>query len=605
MVLWPHSLWAQKLSEFKTSNTESGPIIEFIQGEFILSDGIKNPNIGWKSLKNPNIYQRADTGWKVGDYHSLKGRFYFDREELNDDPLAIYVISVRNRFTVTLNGREIFRNFAMVTDQKVSWNRPFLIPLEKGILKQGLNKIVINTISQNSVGIGRVLVGPNVALQKYYDQQFFWRITAPQAANSAMLLIGMLVFLFWLGRRKETELLWLSISTILLFTRTYYYYADTVPYDLELFLAISDYSIYFSCIATAAFYFYFIKLPHRFAIITILTILAIITLVLLIADVRSLIFYIPTLIVVFGMAMLGFIDLIRYRNIERGVLGFIMFLMFFVIMYDFILAAQYEGDGSAIYISVFGGAIYTTGFLISFGKRSLDAFMNIEKSNIVLEQHITETRAELAASEADRQRLVIKEAITDERSRLMQEMHDGIGSNLITALAIARNKNQSETTIKTLNRAIKDLKITVDSLEPIEGDLVVLIGNLRHRMTQDIEDAGITCKWKVEDCEPLPWLDATNALHVLRIYQEAISNVMTHSGATEILIGCKEACHRNETGVTSYIIDNGCGFDPSLQAQGKGITNIQSRAESLNGVLNYDTDIGVGTAITLWLPYNK
>lgn len=153
--------------------------------------------------------------------------------------------------------------------------------------------------------------------------------------------------------------------------------------------------------------------------------------------------------------------------------------------------------------------------------------------------------------------------------------------------------------------ARNDLKITVDSLEPVEGDLITLIGNLRHRMARDLDDAGITCQWEVEDCKTLPWLDATNALHVLRIFQEAIGNVLLHSGATKIRIGCKEASHKGAAGITSFIADNGVGFDHNADTQGKGVSNIHSRAQSLHGTLNYDTSRGVGTAITLWLPYKR
>lgn len=191
-----------------------------------------------------------------------------------------------------------------------------------------------------------------------------------------------------------------------------------------------------------------------------------------------------------------------------------------------------------------------------------------------------------------------------ERGRLMQEMHDGIGSNLITALAVARQQNQPDTTIKTLSRALADLKITVDSLEPVEGDLVALIANLRHRMAGDLRDAGIGCKWEVQPCDPLPWLDAANALHVLRIFQEAIGNVLAHAGATEIRIGCREDQRERIAGVAAYVADNGHGsIDMASRQSGKGIANMKARASSLHGHLDCEACPGEGTLILLWLPY--
>jgi len=185
----------------------------------------------------------------------------------------------------------------------------------------------------------------------------------------------------------------------------------------------------------------------------------------------------------------------------------------------------------------------------------------------------------------------------------MQEMHDGIGSNLTAALAVARQQEHPPKTITVLKRALGDLKLTVDSLEPIEGDVVALVGNLRHRMARDLADAGITCRWEVEDCDELTWLDATNALHVLRVHNEAISNVLAHSNATEMRIGCKEQAYKGQPGISTYVVDNGDGFDTAQQPSGKGLSNMQTRATSLHGHLELTSRPGQGTAIRLWLPY--
>jgi uncharacterized protein involved in exopolysaccharide biosynthesis len=74
----------------------------------------------------------------------------------------------------------------------------------------------------------------------------------------------------------------------------------------------------------------------------------------------------------------------------------------------------------------------------------------LANANVTLEQRIAETRAELEASEAARQQLVVSHALAGERERLMQEMHDGIGSNLITALAVARQQKQPVSTIEII-----------------------------------------------------------------------------------------------------------------------------------------------------------
>lgn len=606
VLLLTSSVLAQPLSKTETLDVGSGSLLEFVEGDYILANGLEMPEHGWQKTTHPKIYSMDRLDTRVGDYRTVAGRFYFEREAIGDDPLALYTVGMRNNFTVYLNGREVFRNFADNSDENNSWYHPWLIPLPDTLLEAGANEILIHTFSRKTVGIGRLLIGPNMTVKSYYNSKFFWHITAPMTANFAMLLIGLLVLLFWLGRRHEVELLWLTISTGLWFLRNHEYFSLAVPFNMELYTSLTVYATYFGAASSAAFYFCFIKLPHRHRIIAFMM-LAGIPLVaadLLIAA-SDLWIYLPTIIIVFALAICGLVDLMRHRNIERGVLGFWMMMMPFSSLYDLHMAMVHAGDGHATYIAVFGGLIYTAAFLISFGKRALDAFTDIGASNVMLARRISETRAELAESEALRQELVVEKAITAERARLMQEMHDGIGSNLITALAVARQQNHPKETISTLRRALGDLKITVDSLEPVEGDLVALIGNLRHRMTGDLLDAGISCKWDVEECRPLQWLDATNALHVLRIYSEAIGNVLAHSGATEITISCAENEHEGVPGISTYIADNGRGFDVSQMTQGKGLANIRARARSLHGRLSYESQSGTGTIIRLWLPFER
>jgi signal transduction histidine kinase len=598
---------AQQPNKYATTQTAEGPVIEFLDGEFATSEGLELPTKGWASAANPNIIRQRNMNWKTGDFHTMVGRFRFDRNALGPDPLALYTVSTRNQFTVLVNGREVGRNFARPTDQVLAWYRPYLIPLPAGSLVPGTNQIEIRVTSQDSVGIGRIIVGPNSAIRDNYNTQYFWQITAPMAASFAMLILGLLGFLFWLGRRQEVELAWLSLSTFLWFLRNYQYFAEVTPFQIDVFNALTVYATYFASVATAAFYFCFTKLPKRNALILTLFLLGIPLVVAhALFNASNLVFYIPTTILIFGVAALAMFDVFRHRNIEHGAIGLAMMVAPFFSLYDVTLANGHRGwDGNGFYLSVYGGFHYTVSFLISFGKRALDAFGELATANLTLEQRIAETRAELAESEVARQKLVVGHALASERERLMQEMHDGIGSNLITALAVARQQKQPVSTIKTLSRALGDLKITVDSLEPVEGDIVALIGNLRHRMSGDLRDAGVVCKWEVENCRTLGWLDAANALHVLRIFQEAIGNVLSHSGATEMRIGCREQSHQGIDGIAAYVADNGHGFDLSQETPGKGLANIRARAQSLHGVLTSVSGFDSGTTITLWLPFRR
>jgi len=595
-------------SSMVVSQNPLGPIIEFKEGDYVFSPNRLPPASGWAKSKTPLIYRWTDVDWRTGDLHTLWGRFRFDRSTLGTEPFAVFSVSSRNQITIYVNGVEIFRNFANDSDDKLSWYRPFLAPVPVDALKPGMNEIEIRAVSRDSVGIGRVLIGPHAAVEGYYNTQFFWRITANMAANAAMLGLGGFSLILWFNRRQETELLHLASTSAWFFLRHFQYFGEDTPFELAWFNGLSVSATIFSSVAVFGFYASFLKMPHRHLITATIFALSIpLALVHWYFRLSNFYLYIPSMLIGLSLPILGLLNLAKSYAHSKLVMLIAVSTMVGLGGYDALRnSAGYVWSGNDYYLAVFNGFILCTAFLGTFAARALAAFTDLAKANSTLEQRVSETRAELMISEAARQGLMVTEAIASERGRMMQEMHDGIGSNLITALAIAEKQDVPASTLKTLRRAISDLKITVDSLEPVEGDIVALIGNLRHRMAADLRDAGITSKWEVQPCGSLSWLDATNALHVLRIFQEAISNAVAHSGATEIRIGCRDAERDGVRGIATFVADNGHGFEASrLNIPGKGLSNMQSRARSLYGRLELDSAPDAGTVMTLWLPYDR
>lgn len=596
------------MSKSAVAHEAQGPVIELLEGDYVLSSSTTPPTSGWTRQPTPRIYRLIETKWRMGDLHTLWGRHRFDRTVLGDGPLTLYTVSTRNQFAVFLNGAEVFRNYANNKDQKNAWYRPYIVHLPQGDLKPGVNEIMVRAFSQESVGVGRLIVGQRTEIEKFYNKQYFWRITAPMIASSLMLMLGIFALLMWLQRREEVELAFLAISTVIYFLRNLNYFAEDVPFNLALFSGLSVAATLLSMVMTFSFYIAFLRVPGFKNIITVLIALTIpYTWAHWYFGLDNMMLYIPTIVLVFVAIYLGTRDILRRASAAKFAWLLVMVLMLVFGVYDASLASTgHIWKGNDFYLAVFNGFFFLLAFLLTFGLRAVSAFSALGEANATLERRVEETRAELALSEEARQKLIVGRAIADERDRLMQEMHDGIGSSLITALAVARQQQHPEATIKTLSRAISDLKITVDSLEPIEGDLVALLGNLRHRMASDLGDAGITCRWDVGHCGPLPWLDATNALHVLRIFQEAIGNVLAHSGASELKIGCREASLADLPGIAAFVADNGTGFDPSLlKIAGKGLSNMRARAASLHGHLSCETSQSGGTTLTLWLPYAR
>jgi signal transduction histidine kinase len=258
-------------------------------------------------------------------------------------------------------------------------------------------------------------------------------------------------------------------------------------------------------------------------------------------------------------------------------------------------------DGVGFAVQPYIGVVFCIGLLIAFGGRSTRAFGALENMNIELATWVEDARADLAASEQRRRELEVERAIENERMRIMREVHDGIGSNLVSALTIAERQQHPEHSVRTLRRALSDLKMTVDSLEPMHGDIVALVGNFRHRVEPNLADAGIASRWQAKPCPTLPWLDSVNALHVLRSLQEAMANVLMHSSATAVTIGCEPSEHGVREGVRIYVSDNGVGLQANAEPAGRGLVSMRARMQSIGAGFAIGNSAS-GATISFWLP---
>ena len=86
--------------------------------------------------------------------------------------------------------------------------------------------------------------------------------------------------------------------------------------------------------------------------------------------------------------------------------------------------------------------------------------------------------------------------------------------------------------------------------------------------------------------------------------QECVNNVLKHSEATRARI----AIRRNDDGILITTEDNGRGFSPDEQRQGKrgfGLTGIAERTKMLGGAHKISSSSGQGTAISVSIPLEE
>lgn len=256
------------------------------------------------------------------------------------------------------------------------------------------------------------------------------------------------------------------------------------------------------------------------------------------------------------------------------------------------------------YLGAYTNAVCFTVFGVLMYRRYVRAISEIEEVNASLALRLQRREAELEMSHQRLREVELRQTISDERQRLMQDMHDGLGSSLISAIRSMESGGMSEHQVsQILKDCLDDLKLTIDSMEPVEADLLLLLATLRFRLEPRLEGTGISLQWEVKELPTLSWLDPTSALHILRIVQESIANILRHTRANAIRV----ATARDTHGVTISIEDNGHGFDIEhalANASGRGLHNQQRRAQALNGKVSWRS-CDTGTLFQLWLPLQR
>ncbi len=229
--------------------------------------------------------------------------------------------------------------------------------------------------------------------------------------------------------------------------------------------------------------------------------------------------------------------------------------------------------------------------------------------NVEFEQRVEEKRRQLADSYAQRASLERERAIATERERMMRDMHDGTGGQLVSALAMVETGDFDAGAVADLLReALADLRLTIDSLDPTEPDLLSLLGAARARLEPRLEALGVAFVWQLRDVGRPAEFGPHTALHVLRIFQEAVGNVLRHADARTIAVRtCEERDVDGTRWVVLEIADDGRGFasDASGHAmaagRGRGLGHMHRRAAAIGGELAIDTANG-GTTVRLRLP---
>ena len=192
-----------------------------------------------------------------------------------------------------------------------------------------------------------------------------------------------------------------------------------------------------------------------------------------------------------------------------------------------------------------------------------------------------------------------------ERQRILDDMHDGVGSNLLGLLALARAGTlRAPEVIASLETSLDDLRLIVDSLDPLQAALDGAWAALRGRLSARCEALGVELTWDV-DPAVVSAFDPADGLQVLRALQELVTNALRHSQAARVDVRFAALPDGDPRGprVELAVRDHGVGLRPGGDPRGRGLNSLRVRARKLGGVLLLEArDPGLRAALELPRP---
>ncbi len=500
---------------------------------------------------------------------------------------------------------------------RVRWERPLLLPLPAGALQPQGNVLLIRAAAAfrgNQTMLPRLVLGPQVELQRMADRRLLVVRVVPVITIASGLVVGLLVLLIWWRRRQEVLYGLFGLATLLWALRTTTFAFDTLPAALwdpwrllyvtctggfvivmTLFaLALAGWS---RPIVTRALFGYWALGPLAF--------------VLGGEDLANRWWVAGLIPIGLAMAVVTLLAAWRQRTGATIAIAAAVLLAFLAGVHDYLVAWNSPVLGALfphwtdhrIFLLHHGANLLLVVMGVLLAMRFVRTLAEVEASNRTLEVRVAQREREIATSYQRIAALQREQAATDERQRIMRDLHDGLGAQLFTSLSRAeRGALDSAAMSDTLRGAIDQMRIALEALASDEQDFRAAFGNFRFRWDPRLREAGLATSWRIDLPDSALTIAPHDTLQVLHIAQEALTNVLKHARATRVTVRLHREAEPDAL-VLDIVDDGGGGGEASRPAAagGRGQANMRARAQRLGGSLVLQSDAR-GTRVGLRVP---
>ena len=524
-----------------------------------------------------------------------------------------------NGVEVAVNGVVILDSRRNATANRPDRNTPEIAVIPSSLLHDGQNNLAIKLFVWGPLRgfLDRVYVGPDEMLRPSYDLRTLLFVTLPVVFSSWQAILAVILTIMWVMRRHEPAYGILAAAMTLGVLQAFLS-PPIAPYQFSRLNAIliASAPLESAFVLTFGLLFFGWKWPRYGALIFVPGLLLIfVGLFGGPAQVREffMLVAVPTVgLCLILLALMAAHAVVKRQDVASFIFGCAVTIVLTCWIHD-LLSALDVVSGRRLFVT----RLSYSAMLVAIGAgltwRFARALNQVDSFAGRLVTQVRQAEEKLKASFAREEERARAAALARERTRLMRDLHDGLGGQLVSIVALSERGNAGAPIGDAARAALKDLRVVIDSMDDIGGDLMLALGSWRERAMAQLRPHDMALDWRVMTPQGLPVhpeLRPWHVIQIVRLLDEALTNAVKHAGARRITVsietltdasGLVQGCISVEDDGKGFALGPDGGAAETGPNAARGLRNMRSRAARCGAELKLASGPG-GTSVRLTLP---
>lgn len=509
--------------------------------------------------------------------------------------LGVYVWRVNQTIDVWFNGVQVGSGGS---NDVRHWNSPLYFKIPVSLIEDA-NQLRIRHYASHGWGsMEKPIIGSDTALEPIYQTRYFVQHDVSLGLFVFVVVTGLFCLAVWYCGRREATYLWFaiaSIGTAVYCANQFVRYPWLSP-DMWRWLTNISTDLWAGAIVMIILKDLKLVKPWlekmTFAYLGLGVCVYLIASYLALYDL-NIYFHLGSILLTATVTYLAAMEYRKTRNSRAAFYSVVIAIGILAGVHDTLMQAVINNGWSwwgPAFEYRFNLLQFTApaGFLligINLLQKFIESLNSVDRLNAELEQRVRDAKNELEDNYQLMQEVLIKQAAGAERERIYRDLHDDVGSKLLSLYYRLEDENNS-TLAKS---ALEDLRDIVSPRALADCDLSEAISQWRAEALSRTQDAGVELQWFSPPAQCQQPLGESQHAQLRRMLREVLSNAILHnSGVTEIEVRLEVS----EGHLKIWVANDGVELSSDQWKQGRGLSNLKLRARELRGQFSIEDQPG-------------